>query len=89
MSTRKFYKTVITTVVVSEQPLSDLETLEIHQQNVMGDLRLSLVNDRTKDSEEIDGPTAAKLLLDQNSDPELFDLDENGNDIDEGDDDAE
>ena len=79
-SKRKFYKTVITTVVLSEYPIDDLETLEIHQQGRTGDF--SLVNDRAKGSEEIDGPTAAKLLLDQNSDPEFFNLDEEGEDTD-------
>lgn len=80
-STRKFYKTVIVTTVLSEYPLDGLDTSEIHREGGNGDC--SLVNDRTKGSEEIDGPTAAKLLIEQNSDPEIFQLDEDGNELDE------
>ena len=33
--------------------------------------------------EEVDGPTMAKLLMEQGSDPEFFQLDEEGNDIED------
>ena len=78
---RKFYKTVITTVVLSEEPLEGLSTLDALLAGQTGDY--SVRSDRTKDSEEVDGATMAKLLIEQESAPDFFNLDEEGNDLDE------
>ncbi len=75
---RKFYKTVITTVILSEYPVDPLSTLELLMGGQNGDF--SVRSDRTKSSEEVDGATMANLLIEQESEPEFFDLDEKGND---------
>ena len=80
-SKRKFYKTTYTFTVLSEEPLPDslslsdldYETMDGHCSGQFGE---TLV-------EELDGETAAKALIEQGSDPEFFQLTEDGEDIDE------
>jgi len=80
-SKRKFYKTIITVEVLSEDPRSfggDLEFLNhaITEGDCSGHVTES-------PSEEVDGPTMAKLLEAQGSDSGFFMLDADGNDSDE------
>jgi len=79
---RKFYKTTFVVEILSETPgvgemsLTDVLT-EAENGSFSGDVKSS-------EEVEVDGPTMAKLLSDQRSDPEFFNLDENGNDLDDG-----
>jgi hypothetical protein len=80
VSTRKFYKTVYTLEILSEEPLEGFlpSLMQLHYMITDGDCSGKMVSG---DSVEIDGATAAKLLIEQGSDPEFFMLDEYGNDI--------
>ena len=78
---KQYYKTVIQIEILSEEPYPDPRPLEdisydITEGHCSGVLK-------TVSSEKVDGPTMAKLLQEQESDPEFFGLDENGNEIDE------
>ncbi|DAC71759.1 MAG TPA: hypothetical protein DSN98_08700 [Thermoplasmata archaeon] len=76
---RKFYRTIYTLEVLSERPIEDLVSLDdLHYMITWGDCSGMT---HTEGSEEIDGATAAKLLIKQGSDPEFFMLDEDGNDL--------
>jgi hypothetical protein len=81
-SKRKFYRTVYTVEVLSEDPLeADLSlediTYEITTGNCSGKRGCTIFN------EEVDGPTMAKLLRKQDSDPNFFLLNDDGYDVDE------
>lgn len=104
MTGRKFYKTVFTIEVLSEEPLGDGYPLEDiayaleprrdpdvpdrHPLHGLGrDQRAGLDGGlfgsiRQSDPETLDGAAFAKALIEQGSDPEFFDLDEQGNDYD-------
>lgn len=78
-SKRKFYKSLFTVEVLSEEPLPadvDLETVnyQCDQGDWSGDFR------RAKLNVQVDGPTMAKLLQAQGSDPGFFQLTEKGED---------
>ena len=79
---RKFYKTIFSVEVLSENPIEQIVDLDdlnymITDGDCSGDID-------SEGSEEIDGATAAKLLIKQGSDPGFFQLDDNGNDLTEG-----
>ena len=78
---RKFYKKVYSIEILSEEPLSDeLDLGDIHclitDGNCSGDITCS-------DQQEVDGPTMAKLLIEQRSDPGFFGLTSEGKDDEE------
>jgi hypothetical protein len=80
-SNRKFYRTVIEVEVLSNQEF-EFDSLEsVHEAittgDCSGDWRTTLSNSQT------DGPTMAKLLIGQASDPSFFGLDEEGNDLED------
>lgn len=81
MSKRKFYRTVIQVEVISETPIGEMDMSTIIHEMNYGDL--SGKCDTQIQDEEVDGKRAAEILMDQGSDTEFFQLDENGNDIDE------
>jgi hypothetical protein len=77
-SPRRFYKTVFQFTVLSEDPLPDMpmETL-VHgaeSGDFLGDW--ALLEER-----EMGGAEAAQALIDYNSEPEFFGLDEKGRDL--------
>ncbi len=80
MTKRKFYKTIIVVEVLSEDPYSP-DTLEGIARDIMtGDC----VGDwDAETSEEVDGPAMVQLLYESGSEPGFFQLDDEGNDIDE------
>ena len=79
---RKFYKTIFTITVLSEDPLKEIETLgELNYEITMGSCSGHINQDL---SQTIDGPTAARLLEEQGSDPEFFELTSDGEDIYQG-----
>jgi hypothetical protein len=78
---RKFYRSRVVVEVLSEDPLPpDVSLATIANQITEGDWSGQVDNDDI--NEEVDGPTMAKLLQAQGSDPEFFQLDDDGNDID-------
>lgn len=80
MTKRKFHKTVIQVTILSEEPFYEEWDLE--------DVRRSIEEGECSGKceevsrEEVDGKTMAKLLLEQGSDPEFFNLTEAGEDAD-------
>ncbi len=80
MTKRKFYRTIITVEVLSEEPYryEGLQNLAYDSQESCS------VNSEVTKTEEVDGVRMARLLQKQASDPEFFQLDKFGNDI-EGD----
>lgn len=78
-SKRKFYKTTITMEVLSEVPIPEDQGLEVI---VRGGYAGGYSLDYTRKTAEIDGPTAAKALEAQNSDPNFFGLTPEGDDED-------
>ena len=79
MTTRKFYRTVITIEVLSEDSIPiEMELSDILDEVFEGNFsKRELSEVETK----LNGKQAAKALIEQDSDPEFFQLDENGNDI--------
>jgi len=79
-SARKFYRTVFTVTVLSEEPIGDvsLETL-----GEMIDSGPCSGNFERQASVPVDAPTMATMLQQQGSDPSFFQLDDAGNDLDE------
>lgn len=79
MTKRKFYRTVIQVEILSEEPYEgdDLETIkyDITEGHCSGILKDEVRN------EVKNGKEMARLLLDQGSDPEFFQIDEEGNDV--------
>lgn len=79
-SDRKFYKTVVTVTVLSEEPLcrgTDLK--DIAHQIIEGDWSGEV---DVGNSKEVTASEVAKLLEEQGSDPGFFRLDSEGNDVD-------
>ena len=80
-SKRKFYRTVIQVEILSEEPYSgnDLETIQydITDGHCSGKI-IDIERNQEKTGQEMAG-----LSKEQGSDPEFFQLDENGNDTDE------
>lgn len=80
MSNRKFYRTVISVEVLSEEPYSPESLESIAHDIIEGDCsgRWNVVS-----SKEVDGAEMAQLLYEQASEPAFFQLDDDGNDLDE------
>ena len=78
MTKRKFYKTVITVTVLSEEPFPDVVDLrEVHYQITEGDYSGEA---NVTSREELNGLETANELLRQGSDPGFFRLCEHGYD---------
>lgn len=76
---REFYRTVIHVEVLSESPYVFTGNLcDVAADIVTGDCSGVA---RTVQEERCNGARMAQLLLAQGSDPEFFQLDENGNDL--------
>lgn len=75
-SERKFHKYTITVTAVSEEPLPD-DLATIVREGEVG----CCVLDYVTNHEDIDAPTAAKLLGELRSDSEFFNLTEDGEEL--------
>jgi hypothetical protein len=86
-SKRKFYRTVIQVVVLSETPYSKTDLAQIAEDcdegNQVGTTTI------ISDSEEMDAKTTVVLLKEAGSEPGFFALDVHGNDDDDEEDDDE
>ncbi len=80
VSTRNFYRTVITVEVLSEEPFEFRNLKDVHYAITDGDCSGSY---GTTSVETADGRRMAELLLNQGSDPDFFGLTEAGEDMDE------
>jgi hypothetical protein len=81
-STRKFYRTVVTVEILSEDPFDGTQDLEYIDWAIT-DGDCSGRKTVTVDNAELDGLAAAALLVAQGSDPEFFGLTEEGEDVEE------
>jgi hypothetical protein len=81
ISTRTFYRTIVTVEVLSEEPLPpEIDLDDLAMEIMDGDYSGKVEWGRP---EAIDGPTAARLLRAQGSAPEFFQLNDDGEDIEE------
>jgi hypothetical protein len=80
MSERNFYRTVFRIEVLSEEPYeyNGLEQLGVDIST--GDCSGKVTEEI---NEKINGETAARLLLEQGSEPSFFQLDDDGKDIEQ------
>ena len=81
MTKRKFFKTVFQVTVLSEEKLVgpfglDYLAEEVKEGEWSGEMKMLI-------HKEINGKQAAKALLAQGSEPEFFQIDENGNDLED------
>lgn len=82
MAKKKIYKSVLRVEILSEEPIKDCVELNgVHWQITNGDWSGAM--DWESHNAELVGKEGAKALMDQGSDPEFFQMDEDGNDIDE------
>ena len=84
---RKFHKTVFQIEVLSEDPYPEGRSLV----DIAYDITEGECSGRVHrvSSEELDGRAMANALIEQDSDPEFFGLDQDGNKIDDNEDDGE
>ena len=79
MTTRKFYKKIITIEVISQDEPFDYSSIEeIGWAVVSGEHSGSIIKEVDV---ELNGKEVVVALIDQNSDPEFFGLDSDGNDL--------
>jgi len=75
-----YYRTMITIEVLSEDPIEAISLQDV----VYGITEGHWSGDwNAEESLEVTAPQMAKLLIAQGSDPEFFNLDDDGNEIDE------
>ena len=80
MAKKKIYKSVLRVTILSEEPLPECVSLDTIQHEIdEGDW--SGATDWESNDAELVGKEAAKAMLDQGSDPEFFQMDEDGNEI--------
>lgn len=85
MTNRKFYRTIYTVEVLSDAPIPEgLDLTDVLEEAHIGSYCADV---KGQDSFTVDGKEMARLLTDQRSDPQFFDLNEEGDDLnEEGDD---
>jgi riboflavin synthase len=83
MTARKFYKTVITVEVLSEEPYDETDLSQVSYDITEGH-HSGVV--KITSNEELTGKQAADELKAQGSDTDFFLLDENGDDVEENED---
>jgi hypothetical protein len=77
---RKFYKSIIEITVLSEdKPVESLDLLDINYLITFGDCSGKV---EIKEEKEVSPQEMARLLIEQSSEPEFFNLDEDGKDLD-------
>jgi hypothetical protein len=79
-SKRKFYRTTLTVVVLSEEPMEFDDLTDIAHMERNGDYSVAIPDTR---QEVLDGPAAAEALQAQDSDPGFFQLTPQGYDVSE------
>ena len=80
MTDRKFYKTIITLEVLSEEPIPAwMEAEDIVRESSDGSFSMATVGNNEV---ELDGKQMVGELNEQGSDPEFFNLTDDGEDID-------
>jgi len=79
---RKFYKAVFSIEVLSEEPIDEMSIDDIKYEITEGNCSGVITK---SDTTELTGLEMAKALLAQGSDAEFFQLDDDGNDLREGD----
>ena len=77
MTNRKFYKTTFKIVVLSEDPIHELDTAGVLEECEAGDLVLQKTDST---AEEMNGEEAAEALYEAGSQPEFFGLNDEGED---------
>ena len=79
MTNRKFHKTVLQVVVLSEEPYNPESLAQVHHDTINGDCsgRWKVI-----ETKELDGKQAARALKAQASDPGFFRLTDKGEDLD-------
>lgn len=78
MTDRKFYKTIFIVTVLSENELPPMSLGELSYECMEGDFSGHL---SVESKIELNGKQAADALKEQDSDPEFFQLDDEGNDL--------
>lgn len=79
MTARKFYKTVIKFEVLSEEPIPDnVDYSQILFECKEGDYSMRELGEKQT---VLNGKQAARALINQGSDPEFFQLNKDGEDI--------
>lgn len=79
MTKRKFYKTLVTLEVLSEEPIPEgMEVPDIMAEATDGAYSAQVLPTAQK---ILNGKQAAKALMDQGSDPGFFQLTEDGKDV--------
>jgi len=81
MTNRKFYKTIIQLEVLSEDPIGDMGMDYIIYHVNVGDFSGKF--ETITQDQELDGLQVAYALMNQDSNPEFFMIDENGDDLKE------
>ena len=79
-SKRKFYRTVFTVTVLSEEPISSVSLDTLHYFITDGEGSGVVTQE---ESVPVDGPTMAVMLEEQGSDPGFFQLTDKGEDIED------
>ena len=80
VSKRKFYKTMVQYEVLSEEPIEQVDLDRLKYEITEGRWSGRLY---TLQSTELNGLQAAMALENQGSDPEFFNLDINGDDVED------
>lgn len=78
MSNRKFYRTVYTVEVLSEEPVGEMSLADLDYEITEGHSSGRFLS---TENEEVDGKKMAELLKAQGTDPEFFQLNDEGEDI--------
>lgn len=75
----RYYRNVFRVEVLSEgASFTDTDLIAMHDAITDGDCSGAV---RVESTEEVDGPTMARLLRAQGSDPDFFQLDDNGQEL--------
>lgn len=81
LSKRVFYRTVIKVEVLSDEPFNYYDDLASVSRQIDENCSGKITDE--VDNEEVDGPTMARLLMEQGSGPGFFGLTEEGGDIED------
>jgi len=84
-SKRKFYRTIVTVEVLSEEPLDNMGLDALHYAITDGDC---VGRTHFGDPQEVEASDAADRLYEMGSEPNFFRLDDKGNDAEDEDEEA-
>jgi hypothetical protein len=79
-SERKFYRAIVQYEILSEEPIGAMSLSDIEYETTDGHMSGHFLETK---HEELDSVQMAAALQNQGSDPEFFQLDESGQDLDE------